>query len=142
MGAAVRRGVEFHVRVLFVDDNEMNRKVVKAMLEAGDVVMIEAENAEVGLAMIDADEFDFILMDLRMPGMDGLAAIRQVRGRADHKAGLPIIVVTADTGSDVRSQAVAAGANDLLHKPVHMQSLFDAIGRARTRNGDRGARLA
>ena len=138
----MRRGLELHVRVLFVDDNEMNRKVVKAMLEPADVVMAEAESAEIGLSMIDAGEFDLILMDLRMPGMDGLAAIRQMRGRTDHKAGLPIIVVTADTGSDVRGQALAAGANDLLHKPVHMQSLFDAIGRVMTATSNRGARLA
>mgnify|MGYP001549351322 FL=1 len=130
------------MRVLFVDDNEMNRKVVKGMLEADEVAMTEAESAELGLSMIDTGDFDVILMDLRMPGMDGLTAIRQVRARSDHKAGLPIIVVTADTGPDVRGQALAAGADDLLHKPVHMQSLFDAIGRVMTRKGDRGARLA
>ena len=130
------------MRVLFVDDNEMNRKVVKAMLGAAEVVMTEAESAEAGLSAIETGDFDLVLMDLRMPGMDGLAAIRQVRSRADHKAGLPIIVVTADTGPNVRSQALTAGADDLLHKPVHMEALFDAIGRVMTRNSDRGARLA
>lgn len=129
------------VRVIFVDDNAMNRKVVKGMLEAAEVTMVEAESAELGLQLIDTDHFDIILMDLRMPGMDGLAAIRAVRARNDAKSRLPIIVVTADNGRDVRGQALAAGADDLLHKPVHMELLFDAIGRAITQRGERGALL-
>ncbi|MDZ4371737.1 MAG: response regulator [Phenylobacterium sp.] len=130
------------MRVLFVDDNDMNRKVVKSMLEPAEVVMIEAEDAETGLSILDAELFDLILMDLRMPGMDGLAAIRQIRARRDDKASLPIIVVTADNGPNIRGQALAAGADDLLHKPVQMQALFDAIGRAIEGKGRRGALLA
>lgn len=130
------------MRVLFVDDNAMNRKVVKGMLEAGEVTMVEAEDAVTGLAMIAAGHFDLILMDLRMPGMDGLAAIRAIRARGDANASVPVIVVTADNGPDVRGQALAAGADDLLHKPVQMQVLFDSIGRAITNRGERGALLA
>jgi len=133
---------ESQVRVLFVDDNDMNRKVVKSMLESAEVVMIEAEDAETGLSILDADQFHLILMDLRMPGMDGLAAIRQIRARRDDKASLPIIVVTADNGPNIRGQALAAGADDLIHKPVQMQALFDAIGRAIEGTGRRGALLA
>lgn len=133
---------EIPVRVLFVDDNAMNRKVVKSMLEAAEAVMVEAEDAETGLAILDAGAFDVILMDLRMPGMDGLAAIRRIRARKDDKASLPIVVVTADNGPDIRGQALAAGADDLLNKPVQMQALFDAIGRAIEKKSDRGALLA
>jgi len=125
------------MRVLFVDDNTMNRLVVKNMLSAGEVEMVEAEDAESGLALIEADYFDLILMDFRMPGMDGLAAIREIRARADDKAQLPIIMVTADDGSDLRARAMAAGAGELLPKPVQMQPLFDAIAEVLTRaNGD------
>lgn len=138
MGAAG----ENQVRVLFVDDNAMNRKVVKSMLESAEVVMIEAEDAETGLSVLDADPFDLVLMDLRMPGMDGLAAIRQIRARVDDKSRLPIIVVTADDGPNIREQALAAGADDLLHKPVQMQALFDAVGRAVEGMGRSGAVLA
>ena len=130
------------MRVLFVDDNAMNREVVKGMLAAADVPMVEAEDAEVGLRLVETDTFDLILMDLRMPGMNGLEAIRAIRARGDAKAGLPIIVVTADNGADVRAQALAAGADDLLHKPVQMQTLFDTIGRALTRGFLLGAMLA
>lgn len=130
------------MRVLFVDDNDMNRRVVKSMLEAAQVVLVEAEDAESGLSMIDAQNYDLILMDLRMPGMDGLAAIRRIRARSDTKAQLPVIVVTADHAPDVRNRALAAGADDLLLKPVQMQALFDAIGRALTKPGQQGAMLA
>ncbi|MBL8770671.1 MAG: response regulator [Phenylobacterium sp.] len=130
------------MRVLFVDDNAMNREVVKGMLLAAEVPMVEAENALMGLDLIETDQFDLVLMDLRMPGMDGLAAIRAIRARGDEKADVPIVVVTADNGHDIRAQALAAGADDLLHKPVQMQALFDAIGRALTRDGSASAMLA
>ncbi|WP_425997947.1 response regulator [Caulobacter sp. DWR1-3-2b1] len=117
------------MQVLFVDDNAMNRTVVKSMLAAADVPMVEASNAEIGLALIEASNFDVILMDYRMPGVDGLAAIRSIRARSDAKARLPIIMITADDGPGLRAEALAAGASDLLHKPVQMQPLFDAIAR-------------
>jgi len=115
------------MRILFVEDDQMNRRVVKDMLTIVDAEMAEAEDAETGLAMIEANEYDIILMDLRMPGMDGLTAIRHIRARGDAKAGLPIIVVTADTAADLREKCLAGGANEVLPKPVPMNTLFDAI---------------
>lgn len=117
------------MRVLFVEDDPMNRRVVRDMLTVADVEMSEAENAEIGLRMIAAEDFDLVLMDLRMPGMDGLTAIRAVREKADGKAATPIVVVTADTAIDLRAQCVAAGADDLILKPVAMDVLFETIGR-------------
>ncbi|HEX2559811.1 response regulator [Phenylobacterium sp.] len=130
------------MRVLFVDDNAVNRAVVKSMLEAAGVDVSEAEDAETGLSMVDLGDYQLVLMDLRMPGMDGLAAIRRIRARGDDKAALPVIVVTADSGPDIRRQAEAAGADDLLHKPVDMSVLFDTIGRLLAGRSDQGAMLA
>jgi CheY-like chemotaxis protein len=130
------------VRVLFVDDNAVNRTVVKSMLEAAGVLMDEAADGETGLSMINLGDYDLILMDLRMPGMDGLAAIRRLRGRGDAKAALPVVVLTADNAPDIRRQAEAAGADDLLHKPVEMAVLFDTIGRVLAGRSDKGAMLA
>jgi two-component system response regulator QseB len=78
-----------------------------------------------------------VLMDLRMPGMDGMEAVRRIRARGDAKANLPIIVVTADTGPELREQCLEAGADDVLFKPVAMDALFDSIGRVLAiRGGD------
>jgi CheY-like chemotaxis protein len=121
------------MQVLFVEDDPMNRRVVRDMLSVGGAEMSEAADAETGLAMIDDGGFDVILMDLRMPGMDGLTAIRQIRARGDAKALLPVIVVTADTAQDIRSHCLSQGADDVILKPVAMKSLFDAIGRTLAR---------
>lgn len=107
----------------------MNRRVVRDMLRVGGVDMSEAEDAEIGLRMIDEWEYDLVLMDLRMPGIDGLTAVEHIRARPDVKASVPIIVITADTATNLRSQCLARGADDLLLKPVAMQDLFEAIGR-------------
>ena len=61
--------------------------------------------------------------------MDGITAIQQIRARGDAKAKLPIIVVTADTALDLRERCIAAGADEVLFKPVAMDALFEAMGR-------------
>jgi len=124
------------LRILFVEDDAMNRRVVRDMLFVAGLDMAEAPEAATGLRMIEDSEYDLILMDLRMPGMDGLTAIRQIRARDDDKARLPIVVVTADMASDIRHQCMEAGADDVIMKPVAMDILFDTIGRAIAERGD------
>lgn len=115
----------------------MNRRVVKDMLDVAGAAMAEAERAEQGLARIEAEDFDVVLVDLRMPGMDGLEAIRRIRARGDAKGRVPVIVITADTALDLRERCLAAGADDVLFKPVAMDALFDSIGRVLAqRSGD------
>lgn len=125
------------MQILFIEDDPMNRRVVKDMLSVAGIAMHEAVDAESGLAMIEAQTFDIVLMDLRMPGMDGLTAVRHIRARADAKAEVPIIVITADTGPNLRRDCLAQGADDMLVKPIAMQDLFDSIGQMMTRQ--RGA---
>jgi len=130
------------MRVLFVEDSEVNRRVIKEMLRAGDIDMAEAEDGFAGLEAIEAGDFDLVLMDLRMPGMDGLTAIRHIRARTDHKASLPIIVVTADDGPTIVSDCRAAGADDVMRKPVSMNVLFEGIVALLSARGDKTAMLA
>lgn len=117
------------MNVLFVEDDPMNRRVVGDMLQTVGAQMTEAVDAENGLRLLDEESFSVILMDLRMPGMDGLTAIEQIRSRVDAKATLPIIVVTADTALDIRETCLARGADDVILKPVSMKQLFSTMGR-------------
>ena len=116
------------MRVLFVEDSEINRRVVREMLRAGGIDMAEAEDGQAGLDMIEAYDYDLVLMDLRMPRMDGVTAIRHIRARADDKADLPIIVLTADDGPSIDADCAAAGADLVMRKPISMAGLFETIG--------------
>ncbi len=107
----------------------MNRRVVKDMLDVAGATMVEAESAEIGLQILDERDFAMVLVDLRMPGMDGITAIEHIRARRDAKARVPIIVVTADIAPDLRERCLAAGADAVIFKPVAMDALFDAMGR-------------
>ena len=126
------------MNVLFIEDDRMNRRVVRDMLDVAGAAMVEAESAEAGLSILDAQTFDMLLIDLRMPGMDGITAIEHIRARTDAKATVPIIVITADTALDLRERCVAAGADDVLFKPVAMDALFEAMGRILARDAQDG----
>ncbi|WP_267386815.1 response regulator [Sphingomonas sp. GC_Shp_3] len=126
------------MKILFIEDDAMNRRVVNDMLDVAGATMIGAESAEIGLGLIDENDFDIVLLDLRMPGMDGLTALGHIRARGDAKADLPVIVITADTAIDLRERCIAAGADEVLFKPVAMDSLFDAIGRMLAKGAGEG----
>jgi two-component system, OmpR family, response regulator QseB len=125
------------MNILFIEDDPMNRRVVRDMLDVAGASMAEADRAEEGLRRIEAEAFDVILVDLRMPGMDGFETIERIRARDDEKGRLPIIVVTADTAPDLTERCKRIGADEVLFKPVAMDALFDAIGRIMAiRSGD------
>ncbi len=117
------------MKVLLIEDDPMNRRVVRDMLDVAGAQMVEAESAEDGLLLLGGQQFDILLVDLRMPGMDGMTAIRHIRARTDANARAPIIVVTADTAPDLRDRCLEAGADEVLFKPVAMEPLFSAMGR-------------
>lgn len=121
------------MHVLFVEDDAMNRRVVRDMLSVADVEMSEADGALKGIGMIEACDYDLVLMDLRMPGMDGLEALRRIRARMDAKGRVPVVVVTADIAPDLKTECLREGADDFLTKPIAMDALFDALGRLMAR---------
>ena len=126
------------MKVLFIEDDRMNRRVVKDMLDVAGAEMVEADSGEAGLRLLGESRFDIVLLDLRMPGMDGMEVIAHVRARTDGVAHVPIIVVTADTADDLRERCIAAGADEVLFKPVAMDALFEAMGRMLARDPDGG----
>ena len=106
------------MRVLIVDDNEVNLAVVKALLETQGMSDVQTESdARMLPARLARDSPDLVLLDLHMPHVSGYEALRQVQR---HAAGsyLPVLVLTADATSEARDQALAQGAQDYLTKPL------------------------
>ena len=123
------------MRILFVDDNDLNRRIMREILSVADVHVDEAEDARKGLSMIDEGDYDVVLMDLRMPGMDGLQALEAIRTRQDSKRYIPVILVTADTGPNLLAECLREGADDFLTKPIDVEALFNSLGRIVARAG-------
>ncbi|MEG3086846.1 response regulator [Sphingomonas sp. PB4P5] len=114
-------------RILLIEDNELNRQVVRDMLLVAGLRIDEAESGSEGLRLFEDRTYDLLLLDLRMPDVDGFGVIDAVRTRRDDKAAVPIIVVSAEGGRDTRARCLALGADDLITKPISMQALFESI---------------
>ena len=114
--------------ILLIEDNEMNRQVVRDMLAVAGLQIDEASNGPEGLRMLQQTRYDLLLVDLRMPGMSGFDVIREVRSARNEITGTAIIVISGDDGPRLRCDCLEAGADDLLAKPVAMQDLFESIG--------------
>jgi CheY-like chemotaxis protein len=110
-------------RVLIVDDEERNRRVLEAMLAPEGLDLVSAGNGEEALALLAAKPpFDLILLDVVMPGMDGYEVARRVK-RNPATTNIPIIMVTAHDTRDDRMLGLSAGAEDFLTKPVDRTEL-------------------
>jgi len=117
------------MRLLYVDDEEANRRVIGRMLERAGIAMDEAPDADTGLWMFASHDYDLVLMDIRMPGKDGFAAIGEIRAHTDARKDVPIVVITADDAHEIRVRARALGAEGMLIKPVTKDQLIQAIAR-------------
>jgi signal transduction histidine kinase/DNA-binding response OmpR family regulator len=116
-------------RLLLAEDSELNRQIIRAMLEqAGHEVTVVNDGAEAVRVAIRG-EFDAILMDVHMPEMDGYAATRAIRNATQHTPLLPIVALTANALSDEAERCLAAGMNVHVPKPVNWPTLFAEIDR-------------
>ena len=116
------------LRVLAADDNPTNRKVVELMLGAAGAQVVSVENGQQAVDAWRAGAFDVVLMDLRMPVMDGLDAIRAIRkAEGGGLPRAPIIVISANTSATDVEASAAAGADRHIGKPLRAEDLFEAI---------------
>jgi PAS domain S-box-containing protein len=113
-------------RVLVADDHPTNRKVVELMLE-GLAELTSVDNGEQAVRACRAGAFDLVLMDMQMPVMDGLTAVREIRRLEAGARRTPIIMLTANALPEHIAASHAAGADLHLEKPVVAASLFQAI---------------
>jgi len=112
--------------VLYVEDNEYNRKIVRQLLGRTTYRLVEAFDGEAGVAAAFAEAPDLILMDVQLPKMSGLDATRLLR--ADERTkDTPIIVITSFAMSGDREKATAAGASGYLAKPYSPRELLAMV---------------
>ena len=117
------------LRILVVDDVAVNRELVAAILSPFDVALSTAPSGAEALEAAQAAPFDLILMDVQMPGMDGMAAARLIRAQAGLNGATPIIALSANVlPADVQA-CLAAGMNDHIAKPIDPTDLVRKIAR-------------
>jgi PAS domain S-box-containing protein len=116
------------VRVLLVEDNELNQEVARQLLEQAGCVVEIAGNGAVALERVQETRYDMVLMDLQMPVMDGISATRAIR-KLPSLAELPIIAMTANVLETDRQRCLAIGMVDFVAKPFEPEALFATLAR-------------
>lgn len=115
------------LRVLLVEDNQINRLVAREMLQKSGHVVVEAHDGREGVHMAGSQDFDVILMDISMPDMDGVEATRRIRGSDGPNRNTPIIALTAHALAEDTRRFLAAGITEALVKPLSLAALQQAI---------------
>jgi len=120
--------------ILLAEDTELNRMIIEAIVaKLGHSTTCVDDGAE-AVAAVAANDYDLVLMDVRMPKMSGPEATRQIRRMAGPKADIPIIAVTADIMEENRRQYFEAGMTALVSKPIDPEELATAIDRVATQS--------
>ena len=118
-------------KLLVVEDNELNLEIASTLLKEAGFAVDTAENGKIAVEKVEAasaDRYDLILMDIQMPEMDGYEATRRIRALPDtKKAALPIVAMTANAFEDDRKNALRAGMNGHIAKPLDIQKLFQVL---------------
>ncbi len=131
--AAVAGSPQRALRVLVAEDHAVNRAYLEAVLDKlghHAVFSVSGDSAVRALqTQPPGEEFDIVLMDLHMPGMDGFAATRAIRAMAPPLGRVPIVALTADAFHEARDLAREAGMDGFLTKPAHLPQLRDALAR-------------
>ncbi len=113
-------------RILIVEDQEDNRRILRDLLTSAGYDLVEATDGLEGVERAATERPDLILMDMRLPGIDGWEATRRLKSDPETRT-LPIIALTAHAMADDRDRALAAGCDDHLVKPLDPARLLDLL---------------
>jgi CheY-like chemotaxis protein len=114
--------------ILLVDDSRATREIIKVYLIAKDVTLLEAADGTEALAAARAAPPDLVLADLRMPKLDGCGLCEAMR--ADPRTrDVPVVILTSNRDAETARRCRAAGAREVLQKPIQPQPLLDAVSR-------------
>ncbi len=116
-------------RVLLVEDNPTNRLVISKLLQALGITVDTAEDGEAGVAAAAKGGYDMVLMDIQMPGMDGMEATRRIRAMDGPISSTPVVAITANVLAEQKSSYAAAGMDGVVSKPVSAAALLSEITR-------------
>jgi CheY-like chemotaxis protein len=121
-------GTDTRPRVLLVEDNEENRELLAHMLRSRGAEVLTAGNGREALDAAAAFRFDFVLLDLQMPEMDGFQVLRRLRALPDGER-LPVVALTALTSDLVKERCEAEGMNDFVSKPVKLARVGELVAK-------------
>lgn len=119
--------------IMVVEDFEDNRFMMRRLLEMSGYRVLEAVNGEEAVLLARSERPGLILMDLSLPQLDGLAATRRIRQHAELR-NVPIVAVSAHDTADFHADALAAGCNDYVTKPIDFDQLEELLNRLLPRN--------
>lgn len=112
--------------ILIVEDNEKNMKLVRDILQAKGYQTLEAVNAEDGVKLAAERNPDLVLMDIQLPGMNGMEALRVLRADPG-TAGIPVIAITASVMTQDRQNIMDAGFNAFIEKPINLREFVATV---------------
>jgi len=112
--------------ILIVEDNEKNLKLVRDVLQVKGYATIEAVNAEDGVRLAGERKPDLILMDIQLPGINGIEALRVLRANPE-TAAIPAVAVTASVMQQDRKHITEAGFEGYLGKPLNLKEFLDTV---------------
>lgn len=119
------------LKILVADDNEINRKIIRIILQKLGYSCVEAENGEDALKMYQSGDYDYIFMDLDMPEMDGIETTQAIReSESDTGRKTEIIAVTANVSQETRLKCRRVGMNGYLEKPITASVIKDQLLRS------------
>ena len=119
------------LNILVVEDIMVNQEVLRSLLEPVGCIVSTATDGQAAIDIMGAQRFDVVLMDIRMPGMNGIDATESIRQTPGPHQNVAIIALTADVSAETNAQCLAAGADVYLTKPVIVSELFASIRFAR-----------
>ncbi len=116
-------------RVLLTDDNAVNRQVVRMFIQPQGAIITEACNGLEALQALAREAFDLVLLDVHMPVMDGVEAIRRIRSSQGDWRAIPVIALTADAMTGDRERLIGLGMTGYVSKPIDQSELLSTISR-------------
>ena len=119
--------------ILIVEDNEKNRKLARDILQVKNYRTIEAETGEAGLELVSKEIPDLVLMDIQLPGINGIQALKKLR-ESEATRAIPVLAFTASVMPQDRREIMEAGFNGFVAKPINLKEFVAAIGAALGRN--------